>query len=43
MATRGTLPVAVGGEVASVGVVRRARRINRALADIYPDAQCELD
>jgi len=43
MATRGTLPVAVGGPHPSVGVVRRARRINRALADIYPNAQCELD
>jgi endonuclease-3 len=27
----------------SVGVVRRARRINRMLAQIYPDARCALD
>lgn len=26
-----------------VGTVRRARRIDRALAEAYPDAQCELD
>jgi len=26
-----------------VGVVRRARRINRTLAEAYPDARCELD
>jgi endonuclease-3 len=26
-----------------VGLVRRARRINRELADLYPDAHCELD
>ena len=26
-----------------VGRTRRARRINRLLADIYPDAHCELD
>jgi endonuclease-3 len=26
-----------------VGLVRRARRINRELAEIYPDAHCELD
>jgi endonuclease III len=26
-----------------VGLVRRARRINRELAQIYPDAHCELD
>lgn len=25
------------------GLVRQARRINRALAEIYPDAHCELD
>jgi endonuclease-3 len=25
------------------GLVRRARRINRILADTYPDARCELD
>jgi endonuclease-3 len=26
-----------------VGLVRRARRINRELAELYPDAHCELD
>jgi endonuclease-3 len=26
-----------------VGLVRRARRINRELAQLYPDAHCELD
>jgi len=26
-----------------VGLVRRARRINRELAETYPDAHCELD
>ncbi len=25
------------------GVVRRARRINRELGELYPDAHCELD
>ncbi len=25
------------------GLVRRARRINRVLAETYPDARCELD
>ena len=24
-------------------LVRRARRINRELAELYPDAHCELD
>jgi endonuclease-3 len=42
MATRGVLPVAAEGEAPSVGVVRRARRINRTLAEVYPDAHCEL-
>lgn len=26
-----------------LGLVRRARRMNRELADLYPDARCELD
>lgn len=26
-----------------LGLVRRARRVNRRLAEIYPDARCELD
>ncbi len=43
MATRSPLPVAVQGEAHSVGLVRRARRINRTLAEVYPDAHCELD
>ena len=29
--------------VSRTAVVRRARRIDRALADTYPDARCELD
>ncbi|MDP3892777.1 endonuclease III [Nocardioides sp.] len=31
------------GAESSLGLVRRARRINRVLADTYPDARCELD
>lgn len=31
-----------GGE-SRTALIRRARRINRALAEIYPDAHCELD
>ncbi|MDN4477987.1 endonuclease III [Demequina sp. SYSU T00039] len=30
-------------EAPPVALVRRARAINRALADVYPDAHCELD
>ncbi len=26
-----------------LGLVRRARQINRILADTYPEAHCELD
>jgi len=37
------LPVARAGEPASTALVRRARRINRLLAQTYPDAHCELD
>jgi endonuclease-3 len=38
----------IGGAVApkpesQPALVRRARRINRALAEVYPDARCELD
>mgnify|MGYP001008360775 CR=1 FL=1 len=43
MAARSALPVAVEGEEPSVALVRRARRINRELALVYPDATCELD
>lgn len=31
------------GEETQAGLVRRARRIGRALAEAYPDAHCELD
>lgn len=31
------------GEPPSTALVRRARRINRSLAEVYPDAHCELD
>src|SRR4249919_2608923 len=30
-------------EASRTALVRRARRINRVLADTYPDARCELD
>ena len=43
MAARSALPVAVEGEEPSVALVRRARRINRELALVYPEATCELD
>ncbi|WP_098456520.1 endonuclease III [Sanguibacter antarcticus] len=33
----------VGGSAPTLGLVRRARRINRTLAATYPDARCELD
>jgi endonuclease-3 len=40
-------PVAPTEPVASsqsqLALTRRARRINRILADTYPDAHCELD
>jgi endonuclease-3 len=35
--------VAVRRAESRVGLVRRARRINRELAELYPDAHCELD
>jgi endonuclease-3 len=35
--------VAAVGSESRVGLVRRARRINRELAVLYPDAHCELD
>ncbi|MEJ5918928.1 endonuclease III [Corynebacterium sp. H78] len=38
----GAHPAAKGKET-RLGMVRRARRINRALAVAYPDAHCELD
>ncbi len=37
-----TRPVSRDNET-HAGLVRRARRINRELADLYPDAHCELD
>lgn len=37
------LTVADGAASPSVGLVRRARSINRRLAQVYPDAKCELD
>lgn len=37
------LAVAAAEVPPSLGLVRRARAINRALADVYPDAHCELD
>jgi endonuclease-3 len=40
-----SLVVAVSrdGSQPAVALVRRARAINRALAQVYPDARCELD
>ena len=38
----GTHPAAMGRET-RLGMVRRARRVNRTLAVAYPDAHCELD
>ncbi len=35
--------VAAQRQESRAGLVRRARRINRALAELYPDAHCELD
>ncbi len=44
MASRTPLTVAVAGqERPPTALVRRARAINRVLADVYPDARCELD
>ena len=43
MPARPVLTVATGVGAPSVGLVRRARAIDRRLADVYPDAQCELD
>ena len=44
MAPRPPLTVAIAGsERPDAALVRRARRINRLLADEYPDARCELD
>lgn len=33
----------VPAEASSLGLVRRARKVNSELARIYPDARCELD
>jgi endonuclease-3 len=35
--------VAKRGEQTPLALLRRARRINRELAELYPDAHCELD
>ena len=43
MGTRRNLTVATQDAPSQVGLVRRARRINRTLAEVYPDARCELD
>ncbi len=44
MASRTPLVVAeVRAERPATGLVRRARRVNRILAEEYPDARCELD
>ncbi len=43
MPSRHLLPLAIAGEQPSTALVRRARRINRELAVVYPDAHCELD
>ena len=43
MPSRPSLTVATGEGAPSLGLVRRARAVNRRLAQVYPDAQCELD
>lgn len=44
MASRTPLTVATADmDVPPVALTRRARRINKALAEVYPDARCELD
>jgi endonuclease-3 len=44
MTSRTPLTVAqANSDKAPVALVRRARAINRTLADVYPDAHCELD
>ncbi|MDN4480684.1 endonuclease III [Demequina muriae] len=44
MASRTPVTVASAGMAAPpVALTRRARAINRALAEVYPDAHCELD
>jgi endonuclease III len=37
------IPSPAGPALASTALVRRARKINRELAALYPDAHCELD
>jgi endonuclease-3 len=43
MATNTVTPRRKGKPETQLGLVRRARRINRELAELYPDAHCELD
>lgn len=43
MARRTALSVAAAGSPPTTSLVRRARTINRRLAEVYPDARCELD
>jgi endonuclease III len=43
MPSRPKFTVATGEGAPGVGLVRRARAINRTLAVVYPDAHCELD
>ena len=43
MPTPSRLAVASGQAPPSLALVRRARAINRSLAEVYPDAHCELD
>ncbi|MGH3415102.1 MAG: endonuclease III [Actinocrinis sp.] len=42
-AKRPTRARKAAGEESHVALVRRARKINRELAEVYPDACCELD
>ena len=37
------MPAPVSREESRLALVRRARRMNRELAELYPDAHCELD
>jgi endonuclease-3 len=38
-----TAPKRIKPDVSRTALVRRARRMNRILAELYPDAHCELD
>lgn len=43
MSSRRSGPRQAAVPATHLGLVRRARRVNRRLAELYPDARCELD